>query len=172
MSPRLFLVFNIVFSLLALGFLFWLIYLRQGGGEGEAFAFLPAVNATLNATTSAFLIRGWFAIRRGNRRLHAFCMKSAFIFSALFLACYVLYHAWHGDTRFEGQGAVRYVYFFILISHILLSMFALPMVLGTFFQAVTGRFETHRKWARITLPVWLYVSLTGVLIFFFLKYFG
>lgn len=172
MTQRTFLLCNLLFSMLALGFLFWLIYLRQGGGDSQAFAFLPAVNASLNATTSAFLIRGWFAIRAGNRKLHAFCMKSAFIFSALFLVCYVLYHAWHGDTKFLGHGMIRYVYFFILISHILLSMVALPMVLGTFFQAVTGRFETHRKWARVTLPIWLYVSLTGVLIFFFLKYFG
>lgn len=172
MSQRAFMIFNLIFSLVALGFLFWLIYLRQGGGGSQAFAFLPAVNASLNATTSAFLIRGWFAIRGGNRKLHAFCMKSAFIFSVLFLACYILYHAWHGDTRFLGQGAIRYLYFFILISHILLSMVALPLVLGTFFQALTGRFEAHRKWARITLPIWLYVSFTGVLIFFLLKGFG
>jgi putative membrane protein len=166
-------VINGLFSVLALGFLFWLIYLKQGVAPGTEvnpiFAYLPAVNASLNSLTAAFLVRGWFAIRAGRRELHAFCMKTAFIVSALFLGCYVLYHSVHGDTPFPGQGAVRPVYFFILISHILLSMAVLPMILGTFYFALTSRFETHRKWARFTLPVWLYVSLTGVLVFFFLR---
>ncbi len=169
MTQRAFMIFNALFSVMALAFLFWLIYLRQGGGGSLSFAFLPAVNASLNATTAAFLVRGWLAIRSGNRRLHTFCMKSAFIFSALFLACYVLYHSVHGDTPFPGQGWIRPVYFFVLVSHILLSMAVLPMILGTFFYALTSRLETHRKWARFTLPIWLYVSLTGVLIFFLLK---
>jgi putative membrane protein len=169
MNQRLFMVINGATSFLALAFLFWLIYFRQGGGDGQSFAFLPAVNASLNATTAAFLIRGWFAIKGGNRRLHAFCMKTAFIFSALFLACYIVYHSAHGDTPFPGQGLIRPVYFFILISHIVLSMAVLPMILGTFFHALTGRLETHKKWARLTLPIWLYVSLTGVMIFFLLK---
>jgi putative membrane protein len=169
MNPRLFMAVNAATSLLALAFLFWLIYFRQGSGDDQSVAFLPAVNASLNATTAAFLVRGWFAIRGGNRKLHAFCMKSAFIFSALFLACYIIYHSAHGDTPFPGQGWIRPVYFFILITHIVLSMAALPMILGTFYHAVTGRLETHRKWARVTLPIWLYVSLTGVLIFFLLR---
>lgn len=169
MNQRVFMTGNALLSLSALGFLIWLIYLRPGGAETHALAFLPAVNAALNATTAAFLIRGWFAIRAGNRLLHAFCQKAAFIVSALFLVCYVIYHSVHGDTPFPGQGAIRPVYFTILISHILLSMVVLPMILGTFFFALTSRFETHRKWARITLPIWLYVSLTGVAIFFLLR---
>lgn len=169
MSQRAFMIVNAIFSTLALGFLFWLIYLRQGGGDAQEFSFLPFVNGSLNAITTAFLIRGWFAIRSGHRRLHAFCMKSAFIFSALFLACYVFYHSVHGDTPFPAQGAVRGLYFFILITHILLSMAVLPMILGTFFFAVSGKFESHKKWARITLPIWLYVSVTGVLIILLLK---
>jgi putative membrane protein len=172
MSNRLFFTLNIGFSLAAVAFLFWLIYARQGGGDASTLAFLPAVNASLNAITSAFLIRGWFAIRAGNRDLHAFCQKSAFVFSALFLICYIIYHSVHGDTRFTGQGFVRPIYFFILISHIVLSIVALPMVLTTFFFALTARFQAHRKWARVTLPIWLYVSLTGVLVFFFLKVFA
>lgn len=164
---------NGLVSFLALAFLFWLIYLRQGAGAGEGmspiFSYLPAVNATLNATTAAFLVRGWFAIRAGDRSLHSFCMKTAFIVSALFLACYILYHSAHGDTPFPGQGWIRPLYFFILISHILLSMAVLPMILGTFFFALSSRLETHRKWARFTLPIWLYVSLTGVLVFFLLR---
>ena len=169
MTTRAFMILNLAISGLALAFLFWLLYLRQGGGDGSALAFLPAVNAGLNGTTSLFLVRGWFAIRAGNRELHAFCQKTAFVFSALFLICYILYHSVHGDSHYPGQGILRGVYFFILVSHILLSMAALPMVLATFFFALTGRFSAHRKLARFTLPIWLYVSLTGVLVFAFLK---
>lgn len=169
MTTRAFMWINAATSAAALAFLFWLLYLRRGGGDAAAFAFLPAVNAGLNATTSAFLIRGWFAIKAGNRPLHAFCQKTAFVFSALFLICYIFYHSVHGDSAYPGQGWMRGVYFFILISHILLSMAALPMVLATFFFALTSRLEAHRKLARWTLPIWLYVSLTGVLVFVFLK---
>jgi putative membrane protein len=160
---------NLLVSALAVGFLFWLIYLRKGGGEPSTLAFLPAVNAGLNATTSAFLLRGWFAIKAGNRGLHAFCQKIAFIVSAVFLVCYIVYHAVHGDSHFPGQGWIRPAYFFILISHIALSIVALPMILATFFFALSGRLATHRLWARITFPIWLYVSITGVVIFAVLK---
>lgn len=168
MTTRAFMIVNAATSLLALAFLFWLVYLR-GGGDGSALSFLPAVNAGLNATTSLFLIRGWFAIQAGNRELHAFCQKTAFVFSALFLICYILYHSVHGDSHYPGHGAARGIYFFILISHIVLSMAALPLVLATFFFALTRQFGRHRKLARITFPIWLYVSLTGVLVFAFLK---
>jgi putative membrane protein len=169
MTTRAFMYINAATSILALSFLFWLIYLRRGGGDAATLAFLPAVNAALNATTSAFLIRGWFAIKAGNRELHAFCQKTAFVFSALFLVCYILYHSVHGDSHFTGQGMIRGVYFFILISHIILSMAALPMVLATFFFALDGQWARHRKLARLTFPIWLYVSITGVLVFAFLK---
>lgn len=169
MSSRTFMIINLLVSALAVAFLFWIIYLRKGGGEPTSLTFLPAVNASLNATTTAFLLRGWFAIRSGNRALHAFCQKTAFVFSAVFLVCYIVYHSVHGDSRFLGQGPIRPVYFFILISHIVLSIVALPMVLATFFFALTARFDTHRRLARITFPIWLYVSITGVLIFAILK---
>jgi putative membrane protein len=169
MTSRTFMIINLLVSALAVAFLFWIIYLRKGGGEPSSLAFLPAVNAALNATTTAFLLRGWFAIRSGNRALHAFCQKTAFVFSAVFLVCYIVYHTVHGDSRFLGQGVIRPVYFTILISHIILSIVALPMVLATFFFALTARFDTHRKLARYTFPVWLYVSITGVLIFAILK---
>jgi putative membrane protein len=169
MSSRIFMTLNLIVSAAAIAFLFWLLYARQGGGESDSLSFLPAVNACLNATTTAFLLRGWFAIRSGNRALHAFCQKTAFIVSAVFLVCYIVYHSVHGDTRFPGTGLIRPVYFTILISHIVLSIAALPMVLATFFFALTGRFDTHRKWARLTFPIWLYVSITGVVIFFVLK---
>ncbi|MDB5102440.1 MAG: hypothetical protein JWP91_129 [Fibrobacteres bacterium] len=169
MKSRTFMILNLIVSASAVGFLFWLIYLRKGGGEASSLAFLPSVNAGLNATTTVFLLRGWFAIRTGNRVLHAFCQKMAFVFSSVFLVCYIVYHAVHGDSRFLGQGLIRPLYFSILISHIVLSIVALPMVLATFFFALSGRFATHRKLARFTLPVWLYVSITGVLIFAVLK---
>ncbi len=162
-------IINLLVSAAAVAFLFWIIYLRKGGGEPTSLTFLPAVNAALNATTTVFLLRGWFAIRSGNRALHAFCQKTAFVFSSLFLVCYIVYHSVHGDSRFLGQGLIRPVYFFILISHIILSIAALPMILATFFFAITARFDTHRKLARITFPIWLYVSITGVLIFAILK---
>ena len=172
MTTRAFMIINALTSAVALAFLFWLLYLRHGGGSTSTLSFLPAVNAALNATTTIFLVRGWFAIKSGNRALHAFCQKSAFVFSAVFLVCYIVYHSVHGDSHFQGQGWLRPVYFFILISHILLSMAALPMVLATFFFALTARFETHRKLARWTFPIWLYVSVTGVLVFAFLKVFS
>lgn len=162
-------ILNIAVSASAVGFLFWLIYLRKGVENPSSLAFLPAVNASLNALTTVFLLRGWFAIRSGNRSLHAFCQRSAFMVSAAFLICYIVYHNVHGDTLFPGQGLIRPVYFSILISHIVLSVVALPMILATFFHAVTGNFESHRKLARVTFPIWLYVSITGVLIFFILR---
>jgi len=169
MNSRVFMAINLAVSAAAISFLFWLIYARQGTGDSASLTFLPAVNAGLNATTTAFLLRGWFAIRAGDKALHAFCQRTAFVFSALFLICYVIYHSVHGDTRFPGQGFIRPVYFFILISHILLSIIALPMILATFFYAVTARFAQHKRLARYTLPIWLYVSITGVLIFFILR---
>src|SRR4051812_21590993 len=126
MSTRIFFVLNAVISLVAVTFLFWLLYLRKAGGDAATLAFLPAVNAGLNATTSAFLIRGFVAVKAGNRELHAFCQKTAFVCSSVFLICYIVYHSVHGDTHFLGQGVVRPVYFSILISHIALSVIALP----------------------------------------------
>jgi len=99
-------------------------------------------------------------------------MLSAVGVAGVFLASYIVYHHFHGDTRFGGQGLIRPVYFFILITHITGSIVALPLVLTTLFFAGTKRFERHRKLARVTFPVWLYVSVTGVAVFFFLKLWG
>ena len=169
MNSRTFMIINLLVSALAVAFLFWLIYLRKGGGEASSLAFLPAVNAALNATTTIFLLRGWFAIRSGIRALHAFCQKTAFVVSALFLVCYIIYHSVHGDTHFPGHGIAKILYLSMLASHVVLSIVALPMILATFFYALSGRFETHRRLAKWTFPVWLYVSITGVLIFVVLK---
>lgn len=152
------------------GFLIWLIYLKATPTAAPSWvASLPALNAFLNACAAGALTGGYRAIRRGDRATHVRCMLSAVAFSALFLVSYVVYHSFHGDTRFPGQGFVRPVYFFILVSHIVLSIVALPMILTTLFHAARGRFASHKRIARLTLPVWLYVSVTGVVVFALLR---
>ncbi len=154
----------------AFGFLVWLIYFKAPRETYSDFvAGLPAVNAALNALAATCLCAGYVAIRKKRVRVHMSFMITAFVFSALFLVSYIMYHNYQGDTRFEGTGPIRSVYFFILISHILCTLFALPMILTTFFFALTKRFEKHRRLARFTLPLWLYVSVTGVAIFFLLR---
>lgn len=160
-------------SVVLLGYLLWLLYFRPGSVEAPSWtAHLPALNATLNFTAALFLSLGFVAIRRGRRELHMKLMLTALAFAAVFLASYVVYHHYHGDTRFTGAGWVRPVYFFVLVSHILMSIVALPLVLTTLFFAASGRFERHRRLARITFPVWLYVSVTGVLVFVLLRSYG
>ena len=159
-------------SAVALTFLVWLIYFKEGGGATGGFAYLPAVNATLNGLSAICLMLGLSAIRRRDRATHQRYMQGALALSTLFLVSYIVYHSTHGDTRFLGQGLVRPVYFFILISHIVLSAVALPMVLTTFYFSWTDQFVRHRKLARWTFPIWLYVSVTGVAIFFMLKIFN
>ena len=126
---------------------------------------LPAVNATLNAVAAVFLTVGWVFIRRGDMRRHRFCMWSAFAVSALFLTSYLVYHANVGSIPFQRQGTVRVVYFAILITHIVLAALILPLALVTLSRALARRFDRHRALARWTLPIWLYVSLTGVVIY-------
>ncbi len=168
-SDRGFWLFNAVISTAAVAFLGWLLLVREGGGVNADLAFMPAVNATLNATSATLLVLGFVAIRRGRREVHKRLMVSAFAASAVFLVGYVLYHYAHGDTQYQGEGAIRIVYFTILISHVLLSIVMLPMILTTFYLAAKERFSSHRKLARWTLPIWLYVSVTGVLIYFMLR---
>lgn len=157
-------------STLALALLFYLIYGREASGEfAGSVAFLPALNAACNATTSVLIVLGLRAIFAKKPDLHRRLMLSAFATSTLFLIGYIVYHSVHGDTKFPGQGLIRPVYFSILISHILLSAVALPMVLGTFWLALSGDLARHKKLARWTYPIWLYVSVTGVVIFVVLK---
>jgi putative membrane protein len=159
-----------VLSVAALGFLFWLLYLRPAAEDAPAWTdSLPAVNALLNFTSGAFLVAGVLAIRAKRRDLHMKLVLAAVSVSGAFLVSYIVYHHFHGDTPFTGQGFVRPVYFFILITHILGSMVALPLVLVTLFLAATERFARHRRFARVTFPLWLYVSVTGVLVFLFLR---
>jgi putative membrane protein len=129
---------------------------------------LPALNAALNATSAVLLVAGYAFIRRRRVTPHLACMLAAFAVSALFLASYVLYHYHAGSRPFTGQGWIRPVYFFVLVTHVVLAAAILPLALTTIWRAATGRFDRHVRLARWTLPVWLYVSLTGVLIYWLL----
>jgi len=129
---------------------------------------LPALNATLNATSGLFLIAGYFMIRARRIELHRRCMIAAFTASSLFLVSYVVYHAQVGNVRFTRQGFVRPVYFTILITHVTLAAVVLPMAVVTLSRGLKGRFARHKAIARWTLPVWLYVSVTGVLVYILL----
>jgi len=160
-------------SVLALSFLIWLIYIKQGTQYSPTSTWifaLPAVNASLNFLSASFMVLGLVAIKNGKRLTHQRWMTSAFVASSLFLVGYILYHFFHGETKFIAQGPIRYIYFFILISHIVLSAVALPMILRTFYLGWSQKWERHKKLARWTFPIWFYVSVTGVIIFFFLKF--
>jgi len=168
-SDRSFWTFNAVVSTAAVGFLGWLLLVREGGGAQADLSFMPGVNALLNATSATLLVLGFVAIRSGRREVHKRLMVAAFAASAVFLIGYVLYHYAHGDTQYEGVGAIRTVYFTILITHVLLSIVMLPMILTTFYLATRARFAAHKRLARWTLPIWLYVSVTGVVIYLMLR---
>jgi uncharacterized membrane protein YozB (DUF420 family) len=132
---------------------------------------LPAVNAALNATAAVLLVLGLLSIKAGRRERHARLMVAAFVVSSLFLACYLYYHfaiARGRPTRFHGTGLARTAYLVLLTSHTLLAMVNLPMVLRTLWLAHRERWSSHRRLARWTFPVWLYVSVTGVLVYFVL----
>lgn len=133
--------------------------------ETTLFSFLPMLNATINGTTFFVLIAALVAIKNKNVVLHKRLMWTALILSVLFLLSYVLYHATTPSTSFGGEGAIKYVYFFILLTHILLSAIVVPLVLLTLVRALAEKFDQHRKLAKITLPIWLYVTLTGVLVY-------
>jgi putative membrane protein len=170
LSHRSFYILNGLITILVLSFLFWLLYFRQGLGEARlALSKLPAVNAALNGASAALLIAGFIAIKNRREFLHKNLMISACVVSLAFLVAYVYYHSMQGDTKFSGEGWIRPLYFFILISHILLSMIVFPVVLPTIYFGLRDNRRLHRKIARYTFPMWLYVSVTGVVIFFFLK---
>ncbi|MGO9838888.1 MAG: DUF420 domain-containing protein [Polyangiaceae bacterium] len=135
-------------------------------------SWLPALNALLNGTSAVFLVLAYRAIRRRDVVTHSRLVLTSLGASALFLVSYIVYHSVHGDTPFGGQGLVRPVYFFILITHVVLSTVALPLVFLSLFFSLSGRFPRHKKIARYTLPVWLYVSVTGVLVFALLRIAG
>ena len=135
---------------------------------------LPATNALLNAICTVLLLAGWICIKRDFKKAHMGCMISALLVSTAFLTCYLVYHAMlqhhvgNGSIRFTHQGAIRAVYFFILITHVILAAVNLPMIIFTVIPTVRRRFDKHKRIARWTLPIWLYVSITGVIVYFML----
>lgn len=133
--------------------------------ETTLFSFLPLLNAIINGTTFLILIAALVAIKNKNIVLHKRLMWTALVLSVVFLLSYVLYHATTPSTSFGGEGTIKYIYFFILLTHILLSAIVVPLVLLTLVRALAEKFDLHRKIAKITLPIWLYVTLTGVLVY-------
>ncbi len=129
---------------------------------------LPTVNATLNGASAVCLSLGFFFIKRKNVPAHKACMAAALVISTLFLASYLYYHAHAGATRFTGTGMARTVYFSILLSHTVLAAVIVPLILVTLYRALRGQFDRHRVWARWTWPLWIYVSITGVMIYWML----
>ena len=153
-------------SAAAVCFLLWLLYMHHPIDAAAAhFRFLPLLNAVLNSLCTIALLSGFYFIRRRAIPAHRAAMTTAFVFSSLFLVSYITNHALHGETHFPGAGPVKTFYLSLLVSHVLLSVVALPMVLTTFFFSLTGRFTQHRRIARYTLPIWLYVSVTGVVVY-------
>ncbi len=131
--------------------------------------FLPPIYAGINAVTSILLLLAFWAIKNKKIDLHENLVKACMVLSAVFLILYVLYHMTSDSTSFGGEGVIRWVYFFVLISHILLSIVVIPFVLITFVRGITRDVERHKKIARITFPIWLYVTITGVIVYYMIS---
>ena len=132
------------------------------------FRFLADVDATLNGIAFLLICAGLVAIKRGNVELHKKLMLSAVACSALFLVCYLTYHATCEPVKFAGEGAIKTVYFVLLITHVVLAAVQVPLILRTVYLGLKDRREQHKKWAKVTTPIWLYVSITGVVIYYML----
>lgn len=141
------------------------VNLRKLGFEVEPLRFLPPIYATINGLTAVILLIGVWAIKNKNKALHERLMKFAILLSVLFLLMYIAYHMTSDSTKFGGEGTIRYAYYFILITHIVLSIVVIPFVLITYVRAITNNFERHKKIAKITFPLWLYVAITGVVVY-------
>ncbi|WP_412983731.1 DUF420 domain-containing protein [Pontimicrobium sp. IMCC45349] len=141
------------------------INLRRLGFDVEPLTFLPPIYASTNAITSFVLVLAFIAIRNKNIKLHERLIKIAIILSTLFLVMYVAYHMTSDSTKYGGEGIVMYFYYFILITHIVLSIVVIPFVLITYVRAITNNIERHKKIAKITFPLWLYVAITGVVVY-------
>jgi len=156
----------IVLSAAASAFICWLVYFHAPTDvAGTHLLFLPATNAALNALSTIALLTGFVFIRRREIGRHRAAMLTAFFFSSIFLVSYLVNFTLHGETRFPRGNPMWHVYWPILASHIVLSTIALPLVLITFFFSLTGRFPQHRRIAKWTFPIWLYVSVTGVVVY-------
>jgi putative membrane protein len=159
----------LLISAAATAFLFWLIYVHPAAASSTQYAFLPALNALLNGLSATALLIGYTFIQARRIKAHRAAMMTAFGFSTLFLVSYIAHHALHGDVRYPVHAALRSLYLPLLASHILLAIVALPLVLVTFFFSLTGRIPQHRKVARWIFPLWLYVSVTGVVTYIMLR---
>lgn len=141
------------------------VKLKDFGFHVEPLSFLPPIYATINGVTAVVLVAGVLAIKNGKRKLHEQLMTTAIALSVVFLVMYVAYHMTSDSTKFGGQGMIRNVYFFILITHILLSIAVIPLVLITYVRTLAEKFDKHKKIAKITFPIWLYVAVTGVVVY-------
>lgn len=133
--------------------------------DGYNLTFLPPIYASINGLTAMVLILAVIAIKNGKRVLHKRLMKTCLVLSASFLVMYIAYHMTSESTSFGGEGAIKYVYFFILITHIVLSIAIIPLVLFTYVRALSKQFDKHKRLAKITFPIWLYVAVTGVIVY-------
>lgn len=141
------------------------VKLKDFGYDVEPLSFLPPIYATINGITAVLLVTAVWAIKNGKRQLHENLMKTAIACSVAFLGMYVAYHMTADSTKFGGEGAIKYIYYFILLTHIVLSVIIIPFVLITYVRALAERFDKHKKLARITYPMWLYVAVTGVIVY-------
>lgn len=141
------------------------VNLKKMGFAVEPLSFLPPIYASINGLTAILLISAVLAIKKGNRKLHENLMKMAIGCSIAFLGMYVAYHMTSDSTKFGGEGTIKYVYYFILVTHIILSVVIIPLVLITYVRALAQVFDKHKKIAKITFPIWLYVAITGVVVY-------
>jgi len=145
------------------------VNLKKLGFDVEPLTFLPPIYAAINGFTAIVLVAAVVMIKKGNKVVHERLMKLAIALSVCFLVLYIGYHMTSESTKFGGEGVIKYIYYFILITHILLSIAVIPLVLITYVKALTQRFDSHKKIAKITFPLWLYVAITGVVVYFMIS---
>lgn len=170
-SDRPFWIVNAVVSIFALSVLAYLLLLRQGGANADphALAFMPAINASFNGAAAVLLVLAVIAIKNKKVGRHQVLMLSAFASSTFFLVGYLAYHYVHGDTKYPGTGGAKIAYLLLLASHVILSIPVVPMCLAAFYYAFRRNFVTHKRITRVLFPMWLYVSITGVIVFALLR---
>ena len=168
-ADRTFFAWNAVISAVAVSIIAYILGREKTPGGTLDLSFVPALNATCNALASICLITGWVAIRRKAVQFHRLCMVTALAMSGVFLVGYLAYHYVHGDTKYAGDGLGRVMYLTVLASHVILSITVVPGALTSFYFAFTRQFARHRRLNRVFLPIWLYVSVTGVAIYFMLR---
>lgn len=160
----------IAVSIGAILFLFWLIYSDAARIDGVSLPYLPTMNASFNLISAIFLCLGVVAVKQKKIEKHKRFLSLAFLFSTLFLIGYIIHHSINSDSIFLTQGIIRKVYFFILISHILLTILGLPLILITFYLSLSNRITLHKAIAKYTFPIWLYISVSGILTYLFLTF--